>query len=152
VNTLSYNALLLEAEAMYLKKDYAVAKKNLLKILQSRPRDSKANELLGLIYVDENKVKDAIKCLKITAEEEYCSPISLYKLASLYAQNENYLLAIKYLERLFKKEPSSLEIALEIASLYVITEQYRELLRWLKIANKIISTTKIYLIYSTKQY
>ena len=142
MNTLSYNALLLEAEAMYLKKDYAVAKKNLLKILQSRQRDSKANELLGLIYVDENKVKDAIKCLKITAEEEYCSPISLYKLASLYAQNENYLLAIKYLERLFKKEPSSLEIALEIASLYVITEQYRELLGWLKIANKISPNDK----------
>ena len=142
MNTPSYNALFLEAEEMYLKKDYVVAKNNLLNILQSRPRDSKTNELLGLIYADENRVIDAIKCLKITAEEENCSPISLYKLASLYAQNENYLLAIKYLERLFKKEPSSLEIALEIASLYVITEQYRELLGWLKIANKISPNDK----------
>ena len=134
--------LIAEAEASYLKKDYTPAKTNLLKIIELRPQDLKANELLGFIYADENRDSDALETLKIAVEDKYCSPISLYKLASIYSKAENYHLAIKYLERLFERDPNSLEIALEIASLYVVTEQYHELLKWLKIANKISPNNK----------
>jgi predicted O-linked N-acetylglucosamine transferase (SPINDLY family) len=137
VNIFPYKPLIEAAEESYLKKDYAAAKNNLFKIIQSQPRDSKANELLGLIYLEENRVSDSTECLRISADDKNCSPISLYKLASIYAQTENYHLSIKYLKRLFEKDRNSLEIALEIASLYVVTEQYRELLVWLNTANKI---------------
>ena len=123
-NSIPYSVLIAEAEASYLKKDYTHAKTKLLNIIELKPRDTKANELLGLIYVDENRASDALESLKIAVEDKHCSSISLYKLASIYTQNENYHLAIKHLERLFEKELHSLEIALEIASIYVITEQY----------------------------
>lgn len=142
VDIYPYGVLLSKAEASYLKKDYIVAKFFLLEILQSSPRDTKANELLGFIYIDEDKAGDAIECFKIAVEAKDCSLISLYKLASLYAEKESYLLSIKYLKRIFAADSYSLEIALEIASLCVITEQYSELLVWLSIADKISPNNK----------
>jgi len=131
-----------EAEKSYLNNDNSAAKNSLFGILQAIPNDLKANELLGSIYFAENNICKAIDYLKIAAADRNCSDTVLYKLASSYSQLENYQLSIECLTRLHEKIPQSIEVVIELASLHVMTNEYRGVLKWLQAANKLSPNSK----------
>jgi predicted O-linked N-acetylglucosamine transferase (SPINDLY family) len=135
MNEKNFYELLSIAEKTYLEGKFFEAEKRLIELLKEKPLDVKSNELLGLVYVCQDKNIEAIGRLEIAAEDKNISIYAQYKLAMLYMQKEAYESAINTLLRLHKATPESLDIILELANAYLVAERYGNALHWLHMAN-----------------
>ena len=135
MNEKTFNDLLAVADKNYLEGKFYEAEKRLIELLKEKPLDVKSNELLGLVYLSQNKNIDAIGRLEIAAEDKNISIYAQYKLAMLYMQKEAYESAINTLLRLHKAIPESLDMILELANAYLVAGKYENALQWLHMAN-----------------
>jgi len=136
MNEFFFKDLLGIAEKNYLEGKFFDAEIQLIELLKEKPLDAKSNELLGLVYLTQDKNQEAIKKLEIAAKDKSAPIYGQYKLAMLYMQEESYESAIHTLLRLHKAAPESLDIILELANAYLIIGKHDEALQWLQIANE----------------
>jgi len=142
MNEIFFKDLLGIAERNYLEGKFFDAEIQLIELLKEKPLDAKSNELLGLVYLSQDKNQEAIKKLEIAAKDKSAPIYGQYKLAMLYMQEESYESAIHTLLRLHKVAPESLDIILELANAYLIAGEYGDALQWLHIANTRSPTDK----------
>lgn len=145
MNEKEFTELLSNAEKDYLEGRLLNAEVKLNELLRKKPFDLKSNELLGLVYLGQNKIESAIKQFEVAAKDKNASIFGLFKLAMLYMQEEAYELAINILLRLHKAEPASLDIVIELANANLIVGNHSEVLQWLLRANKLSPKDKVIL-------
>jgi predicted O-linked N-acetylglucosamine transferase (SPINDLY family) len=135
MNEKNFNDLLGVAEKNYLEGKFFEAELRLIELLKEEPLDTKSNELLGLVYVSQDKNIEAIGRLEIAAKDKNVSIYAQYKLAMLYMQKQAYESAINTLLRLHEATPESLDMILELANACLIAGKYEKALQWLHMAN-----------------
>lgn len=135
MNEFFFKDLLGIAEKNYLEGKFFDAEMQLIELLKEKPLDAKSNELLGLVYLSQDKNQEAIERLEIAAKDKSAPIYGQYKLAMLYMQEDSYESAIHTLLRLHKAAPESLDIILELANAYLIAGKYGDALQWLHMAN-----------------
>lgn len=130
-----FTELFYEAEKSYLDGKFHNAEILLLELLDQNPQDSKLNELIGLVYLGQNKNEEAIQSLEIASDG--ASLFGQYKLAMIYMHEGCYTKAADTLLRLHKSSPQSLEIILELANAYLHASNWGMTLKWLNIAHSL---------------
>ncbi len=135
-----FNELFFRAEKNYLEGNLFDAESLLLELLNQKPHDAKLNELIGLVYLGQNKNKEAIKSLEIASKG--ASLFGQYKLAMLYMQEGAYKSAINTLLSLHQADPQSLDIIFELANACLLDGNYGMALKWLNIANSLSPNDK----------
>lgn len=118
------NDLFMLAKEFKENREYERAKKIYFHLLEKKRKDPKIYEALGEIYLNQEKLADALyffkKALKIRP-----TPLLKRKIADLYNWTENYSDGLKLYEELEKKE-KDYELTVQIAKIYFALNDFEK--------------------------
>ena len=103
MNASQESTLLLLAQQYLQARNADLAKKTLLKILQTNPNSSKANELLAYVEGGLGNTATAIDFLNAACKQQNCSAEALYNLGKYYVDSDQPLKAIDLLKKSISK-------------------------------------------------
>ena len=106
------------SEQYFYEKDYQNSKKILKKLIKLDPTNTRANELLGYIYGNEEKFDEASQYLTSACQDQNCNTEALYYLGKIQAIQKNYLQGINSLEKAIKKSGDFYEALFDLGSLF----------------------------------
>ena len=105
------------SEQYFYDKNYQNSKKILKKLIKLDPTNTRANELLGYIYGNEEKFDEASQYLTSACQGRNYNTEALYYLGKIQALQKNYVQGINSLEKAIKKNGDFYEALFDLGSL-----------------------------------